>query len=294
MRKAIIALAALVPLATLVLATTATGSAARPAAATAVPGCATASLNLVNEGELTVGTDNPAFPPWFGGTQKGSWKVSDPTSGKGYESAFAYAVARQLGFTRDQVKWVYVPFLRAIAPGKKSFDFDVNQISYSAQRAKVATFSSSYYDVRQGVVVRKGTPIASVRGVAGLRKYKLGAQIGTTSYRYIVDHIKPDRQPSAFPQNIGAINALKNGQIDGLVVDVPTGFIVTAVQVPNSKVLGQLPRVPGGEHFGALFQKGNPLVGCVNKAIARLRANGTIRTLERVWLRKATGAPELK
>ena len=151
-------------------------------------------------------------------------------------------------------------------PGPKSFDFDVNQISYSAQRAKVATFSSSYYDVRQGVVVRKGTPIASVRGVAGLRKYKLGAQIGTTSYRYIVDHIKPDRQPSAFPQNIGAINALKNGQIDGLVVDVPTGFIVTAVQVPNSKVLGQLPRVSGGEHFGALFQKGNPLVGCRRKS----------------------------
>jgi polar amino acid transport system substrate-binding protein len=148
--------------------------------------------------------------------------------------------------------------------------------------------------VRQGVVVRNGTPIASVRGIAGLRQYKLGAQVGTTSYSYIVNRIKPTRQPAAFPQNIGAINALKNGQIDGLVVDVPTAFIVTAAQVENSKVLGQLPRVPGGEHFSALFQKGNPLVGCVNKAIARLKANGTIRTLERIWLRRATGAPELK
>ena len=292
MRKVLLALAAIVP--ALVVVATATGGARAPAAAAQIPGCAPGQLNLVSDGQLTVGTDNPAFPPWFGGAEKSPWKFSDPRSGKGYESAFAYAVAKQLGFTRDQVKWVYVPFLKAIAPGKKSFDFDVNQISYSPARAKAATFSNSYYDVRQSVVVRKGTPIANVRSLAGLKKYKLGAQIGTTSYAYIQKYIQPSSKPSAFPQNIGAITALKNGQIDGLVVDLPTAFIVTAVQVPNSKVLGQLPRVPGGEHFGALFQKGNPLVGCVNKAIARLRANGTIRTLERVWLRKATGAPELK
>jgi polar amino acid transport system substrate-binding protein len=291
MRKLLLLLAALVP--ALVVAATATGGRTAPAAATTIPGCARGSLNLVTDNTLTVGTDNPAYPPWFGGDQKSPWKVSDPRSGKGYESAFAFAVAKQLGFTRDQVKWVYVPFLRAIAPGRKSFDFDVNQISYSAARAKAATFSASYYDVRQSVVVRKGTPIASVRSLAGLRKYKLGAQIGTTSYQYIQTRIKPTRQASAFPQNIGAINALKNGQIDGLVVDLPTAFIVTAVQVDDGKVLGQLPRVPGGEHFGALFQKGNPLVGCVNKAIARLKANGTLKTLERIWLRKATGAPNL-
>ncbi len=292
MRKVLLALAALVP--ALVVVAVATGGTARPAATAAIPGCAKDSLDLVEEGQLTVGTDNPAYPPWFGGAEKSPWKFSDPRSGKGYESAFVYAVARQLGFTRDEVRWAYVPFNRAIAPGRKPFDFDVNQISYSPVRARGVSFSASYYDVRQGVVVLKGKPIASVRGVAGLRKYKLGAQVGTTSYQYIVNHIKPDQKPSAFPQNIGAITALKNGQIDGLVVDVPTGFIVTAAQVENSKVLGQLPRVPGGEHFGALFQKGNPLVGCVNKAIARLRANGTIRTLERIWLRKATGAPELK
>jgi polar amino acid transport system substrate-binding protein len=292
MRKALLALAALVP--ALVLVSSATGgNSAAPAAATTIPGCARASLNLLTDNTLTVGTDNPAYPPWFGGDQKSPWKVSDPRSGKGYESAFAYAVARQLGFTRDQVKWVYVPFSRAIAPGRKSFDFDVNQISYSAVRAKAATFSASYYDVRQSVVVRKGTPIASVRSIAGLRKYKLGAQIGTTSYSYIQNRIKPERQASAFPQNIGAISALKNGQIDGLVVDLPTAFIVTAVLVVIGNVLGQRPRGPGGEHFSALFQKGNPLVGCVNKAIARMRANGTMKTLERIWLRKATGAPNL-
>jgi polar amino acid transport system substrate-binding protein len=294
MRTLFLALAALVAAIALALAAAAIGGTGRPAASSAIPGCAKDSLNLVEDGQLTVGTDNPAYPPWFGGTPRNPWKVSDPRSGKGYESAFAYAVARQLGFARSEVRWVYVPFLRAIAPGRKSFDFDVNQISYSPARAKGVTFSASYYDVRQGVVVRNGTPIASVRGIAGLRKYKLGAQVGTTSYQYIVNRIRPNEQPAAFPQNIGAINALKNGQIDGLVVDVPTAFIVTAAQVENSKVLGQLPRVPGGEHFAALFQKGNPLVGCVNRAIARLKANGTIRTLERIWLRKATGAPELK
>jgi polar amino acid transport system substrate-binding protein len=293
MRKLVLALAALVPAIALV-ATTATGGTARPTAASAIPGCAKGSLNLVEEGQLTIGTDNPAYPPWFGGTPRNPWKVSDPRSGKGYESAFAYAVARQLGFARGEVRWVYVPFNRAIAPGRKSFDFDLNQISYSPVRARGVAFSASYYDVRQAVVVRNGTPIASVRGVAGLRRYKLGAQIGTTSYQYIVNRIRPNEQPAAFPQNVGAINALKNGQIDGLVVDLPTGFIVTAAQVENSKVLGQLPRIPGGEHFGALFQKGNPLVSCVNRAIARLKANGTMRTLERVWLRKAAGAPELK
>jgi polar amino acid transport system substrate-binding protein len=292
MRKAFVLLAALVP--ALVLALSATRSVAAPDAATAVPGCAKDSLNLVEDGRLTVGTDNPAYPPWFGGSEKRPWKVSDPNSGKGFESAFAYAVARQLGFTRAEVKWVYVPFGRAIAPGRKSFDFDVNQISYSTERARAASFSASYYNVRQAVVVRNGTPIASVRSVAGLRKYKLGAQVGTTSYSYIRTRIKPDRQPSAFPQNIGAIKALDNGQIDGLVVDLPTAFIVTATEVDDGKVLGQLPPVPGGEHFAALFQKGNPLVGCVNKAIARLRGNGTLRTLERIWLRKATGALSLE
>jgi polar amino acid transport system substrate-binding protein len=291
MRKALLALAAVAGATALTLATTATGGANET---TAIPGCAKDGLNLVSEGQLTVGTDNPAYPPWFGGDQKSPWKVSDPRSGKGYESAFAYAVARQLGFARADVRWVYTPFNRAIAPGRKSFDFDVNQISYSSARARAVAFSSSYYDVRQAVVVRSGTPIASVRSVAGLRRYKLGAQVGTTSYAYIQSRIRPSSQPSAFPQNIGAIKALSNGQIDGLVVDLPTAFIVTATQVDDGKVLGQLPRVPGGEHFAALFQRGNPLVGCVNKAIARLRANGTLRTLERIWLRKATGALSLE
>jgi polar amino acid transport system substrate-binding protein len=262
--------------------------------AAAADSCATDQLNLVKSGTLTVGTDNPAYPPWFGGAEKAPWKISDPTSGKGYESAVAYAVAKQLGFSRAQVAWKYTPFNNSFAPGKKAFDFDINQISFSKQRAKVVDFSDSYYDVNQAVAVNKGAKIASVTTKAGLKPYELGAQLGTTSYQFIKDEIQPSKQPSVFPTNAGAVQALKNKQIDGLVVDLPTAFYITAAQVPNSKVLGQFPAQPGGEHFGMVFQKGNSLVKCVNKALATLRDNGTLQNLQQQWLAKATGAPILK
>ncbi len=262
--------------------------------AAAADSCATNQLNLVKSGTLTVGTDNPAYPPWFGGDAKAPWKISDPTSGKGYESAVAYAVAKQLGFSRAQVTWKYTPFNNSFAPGKKAFDVDINQISFTPQRARVVEFSDSYYDVNQAVVVNKGTKIASVTTPAGLKPFELGAQLGTTSYQYIKNEIKPSKQPSVFPSNAGAVQALKNKQIDGLVVDLPTAFYVTAVQVPNSKVLGQFPTQPGGEHFAMVLQKGNSLVTCVNKALTTLRDNGTLQNLQQQWLAKATGAPILK
>jgi polar amino acid transport system substrate-binding protein len=251
-------------------------------------------LNLHTAGQLTIGTDNPAFPPWFGGTPHKPWQVSDPNSGEGYESAVAYAVAKKLGFAKNEVKWVHVPFSNSYAPGPKAFDFDINQISFTPARAKVVDFSDSYYDVNQSVVVNKGTPIASVTTVAGLKPYDLGAQLGTTSYQFIQDTIKPSKKPSVFPSNTGAVTALKNKQIDGLVVDLPTAFYVTAVQVPNGKVLGQFPAEPGGEHFGMVFEKGNSLRDCVNKALDTLRSDGTLKQLQQQWLAKATGAPILK
>ena len=261
---------------------------------TSASSCTKSSLNLVSTGKLTIGTDNPAFPPWYGGSPGHGWKVSDPYSGKGYESAVAYALAKQLGFAKGEVTWKFTPFNNSFAPGKKAFDFDVNQISFTPDRAKVVDFSDSYYDVAQSVVVNKGTPIASVTTVAGLKPYELGAQLGTTSYQLIQNEIKPSKKPSVFPSNAGAVQALKNKQIDGLVVDLPTAFYVTAVQVPNSKVLGQFPAEPGGEHFGLVFQKGNSLVACVNKALGTLRSNGTLKQLDQQWLAKATGAPILK
>jgi len=261
----------------------------------AAASCSKSKLTLVKPGQLTVGTDNPAYPPWYaGGTKSSFWKVNDPATGKGYESATAYAVAKQLGFSPSAVHWTYVPFTRSYAPGKKSFDFDINQISYTPQRAKVVTFSKSYYDVNQAIVVLKGTKIADVDSIAGLRPFKLGAQIGTTSYDFITSTIKPTTQPAVYQQNAAAVQALKNKQIDGLVVDLPTAFYVSAAQVPNSKVLGQFNSGGGAGYFGMVFAKGNSLAACVNQALAKLRANGTLEQLQQQWLAKATGAPVLK
>lgn len=273
-----------------------TAGPALPSTGRVAASCAKDDLQLVSAGQLTVGTDNPAYPPWFGGTPpKGSkWKVSDPTSGKGFESAVAYAVAKQLGFSRGEVQWTYVPFNKSYAPGKKSFDFDINEISVTPARAKVVSFSASYYDVNQAIVVVKGTKIAAVRSKAGLKPFKLAAQIGTTSYDYIVKSIKPSQKPLVFDSNDVAVQSLKNKQIDGLLVDLPTAFYVTAVQVPKGKILGQFPTVPGGEHFGMVFAKGNPLAACVSGALKKLKANGTLKKIQQQWLAKATGAPILK
>jgi polar amino acid transport system substrate-binding protein len=272
------------------------GAAVVASAGAAPQACSKSSLPLVSSGKLTIGTDNPAYPPWYaGGSPKGSkWKINDPSTGKGFESAVAYAVAGKLDLRRGDVQWTYVPFNKAFAPGRKSFDFDINQISYTPARAKVVTFSASYYDVNQAVVVVKGTKIASVHTKAGLKSFKLGAQLGTTSYDFITKSIAPSQKPAVFPTNAGAVQALKNKQIDGLVVDLPTAFYVTAVQVPNSTILGQFPTAKGGEHFGMVFARGNELAGCVNSALASLKASGALAKIQHEWLAKATGAPVLK
>jgi polar amino acid transport system substrate-binding protein len=293
MRKFFIPLAVL---AAAVLAATLGGRTEAAAAPTAIPGCAKAGLNLIEDGQLSVGTDNPAFPPWFGGgeTKGRPWKINDPATGKGFESAVAYAVAKELGFTRAQVEWIYTPFNRAIAPGRKQFDFAINQISYTPERAKALAFSASYYNVNQSIVGLKGKRISSVRSIRGLKGYKLGAQLGTTSYQFIANRIKPSSNPAVYDTNDAAVAALKNGQIDGLVVDLPTAFYVTAVQVPNGKIIGQFNATGNQERFGMVFQKGNSLVGCVNKALAKLKRNGTLKKIQQTWLAKVTGAPVLK
>jgi polar amino acid transport system substrate-binding protein len=292
MRKALITSLALA--AALVVAATAGGRTNATTQAAAIPGCSPGKLELIQPGALTIGADNPAFPPWFGGDEKTKpWKVSDPYSGKGYESAVAYAVARQLGFTKPQVKWTVVPFNNSYRPGKKPFDVYITQVSYTEKRAKAVDFSKSYYFVNQSVVARKGKPIASAKSIAALSKYRLGAQLGTTSYDYIVDHIKPSLEPRVYDTNDQAVQALKNGQIDGIVVDLPTAFYVVAVQVSDGVIVGKLPTKGTKERFGMVLQKGSPLTVCVNKALDRLWRNGTIKNLQRIWLARA-GAPDLK
>jgi polar amino acid transport system substrate-binding protein len=254
--------------------------------------CVKADLNLVSPGQLTVGTDNPAYPPWFGGDEKSPWKVSDPNSGKGFESAVTYAVAKKLGFAKGDVMWTRVQFNTAFAPGPKKFDFDINQISFKPVRAKAVDFSNSYYDVNQSMVVLRGTKIAQAEGIDELKPYKLGAQLGTTSYDFITDRIKPSKQPAVYDSNDAAVQALKNKQIDGLVVDLPTAFYVTAAQVENSKILGQFESTTN-EHFGMVLEKGNSLVTCVNSALAQLKTDGTLQKIQDQWLSKVAGAPVL-
>jgi polar amino acid transport system substrate-binding protein len=258
--------------------------------------CDKSKLALVKKGQLTIGTDNPAFPPWFGGTPKNgsSWKVSDPYSGQGFESAVAYAVAKKLGFSNGNVKWVVVPFDQSFKPGSKNFDFDVNQISYAPERAQNVDFSSSYYNVNQALVALKGTRIATATSVGDVKQYKLGAQIGTTSYAYIKNTIKPSKQPSVYNTSNDVNSALKAHQIDGIVVDLPTAFYITAVQIPNATIVGQFPTVGTPEHFGMVLAKGSKLTPCVNKALSSLKSGGTLQKLQTEWLSNKANAPVLK
>jgi polar amino acid transport system substrate-binding protein len=256
--------------------------------------CAKDSLELVNERQLTVGTDNPAFPPWFGGDPVDPWEISNPASGEGFESAVAYAVAEELGFAEHEVEWTVVPFTQSFRPGPKAFDFDINQISYSAKRANAVSFSESYYDVNQAVVALESSPIADAASIADLADAKLGAPVGTTSYDYIVENVQTSEDPSVYDTLNDGVSALKAGQIDGLVVDLPTAFFITAVQVEDGTIVGQFPAAGEQEYFGMVFEKDNPLVECVNAALAAMRDDGTLDAIQQEWLSDKASAPVLE
>ena len=264
-----------------------------PSKVTLSGSCAEDRLQLVQRGNLTLATDNPAFPPWWGGSEGRGFKTSNPYSGKGYESAVAYEVARRLGFSKAEVVWHAVPFTKSFAPGKKTFDWYMAQVSYSKERARAVDFSASYYDVNQAVVALKGRPITKAKSIRGLKPYVLGAPIGTTSYSYAKNYIKP-KDIKVYDTLNDGVTALKNRQIDGLVVDFPSTGYITAVQVPNSTVVGRLPNQGPQERFGMVFQKGSSLDGCVNKVLAKMKRDGTLKRLEAKWLARAGGAPLLK
>ncbi|GIE92600.1 ABC transporter substrate-binding protein [Paractinoplanes rishiriensis] len=248
--------------------------------------CAAGTLSTKTTGKLTVGTDNPAYGPWFSDNK--------PSNGKGFESAVAYAVAQQLGFPAENVTWVSVTFNNAIAPGPKDFDFDINQFSITEDRRKAIDFSSPYYLVRQTVISTKGSKIAGATSLADLKSAKLGAQVGTTSYQAITDLIKPSATPQVYNNNDDAKAALVNGTVDGIVVDLPTAFYMTAAELDNGVIVGQLPQVGVPEQFGLVLDKGSPLTGCVSQAVDKLRQDGTLAVLEKTWLAGTAGAPELQ
>ncbi|WP_210502440.1 ABC transporter substrate-binding protein [Nocardioides xinjiangensis] len=247
--------------------------------------CTPDAMETVTDGTLTIATDDPAYEPWF--------VDNDPTNGQGYESAVAYAIAEQLGYTEEQVTWVTVPFNKVVQPGPKEFDFDVNQVSITEARRKAVDFSSGYYDVVQTVITNKGSAIDGATSLADLADAKLGAQVGTTSYTAITEQVQPSQEPAVFDTNDQAVQALKNGQIDGIVVDLPTAYFMTAVQLDDGVIVGQLP-LPDGEveQFGAVLAKDSPLTGCVSAAVDALREDGVLDQISQEWLAQQ-GAPEL-
>jgi polar amino acid transport system substrate-binding protein len=247
--------------------------------------CSPAQLQTEAQGQLTVATDKPAFPPYF--------VDNDPTNGKGFESAVAYAIGDQLGFAKSDVKWTVEPFNASYAPGPKDFDFDVNQISITPQRAKQVDFSSPYYTANQAVVALKDSAAAKATSLSDLADANIGVQIGTTSLDAVTSEIQPSSDPQVFDTSNDVVSALKNAQVDAVVVDVPTAFYLTAVQVPQATVVGQF-SAPGGDQWGALLEKDSPLTPCVSDAIDQLKASGELPAIEKKWMSNATDAPVLK
>jgi polar amino acid transport system substrate-binding protein len=247
--------------------------------------CTKQALKTQTPGTLTIATDKPAFPPYF--------EDNDPTNGRGFESALAYAVAQKLGFAKSEVKWTTEPFNSSYAPGPKKFDFDVNQISITPARAKRVDFSKPYFTAPQALVALKSSDAASASSLADVASAQLGVQIGTTSLDAVQEVVKPSSQPKVFNDSNDVVTALKQKQVDAVVVDLPTAFFLTAAQVPSAKIVGQF-SAPGGDQWGALLQKGSPLTQCVSNAIDGLREGGQLQALEQRWMGAAAGAPVLK
>jgi polar amino acid transport system substrate-binding protein len=251
-------------------------SSSTPSSSASAASCSNASIQgqLYQPGVLTVATDNPVYTPWF--------VKNDPSNGKGYESAVAYAIAAQLGFSKSQVHWVKEPFTSSYAPGPKKFDFDINEISYTPQRATAVTFSNSYYDVQQAIVALKGSAIVTNHTPAALKTYLYGDQVGTTGLSFISSKIQPTNSPKVFDTLSEVSAALEAHRIAALVTDTPTAQYMAAAQLKHAVLVAQFPSA--GEHYGLLFHLGNPLVNCVNKAIATLKGNGTLKALQAKYL----------
>jgi len=239
----------------------------------------------LEEGKLTIGTGNPAYSPWV--------ENDAPESGEGFEAAVAYAVAEELGFSKDTVTWVRTSFDEAIQPGAKNFDFNLQQYSITDERKKTVSFSDPYYTSNQAIVGFADSAAANATSIADLKDLKFGAQAGTTSLDFITEVIAPSSEPFAYDDNAGAKAALEAKQVDAIVLDLPTAFYVSAVEIEGTKVIGQFPANAGSgaDEFGLVFDLDNPLVECVNTALAALKDGGELAAIEKQWLSDKTGAP---
>ena len=242
----------------------------------------------LNDGVLTIGTGSPAYGPWV---------VDDkPESKEGFEAAVAYAIAAELGYSDANVKWVRTTFDEAIQPGKKSFDFNLQQYSITEERKQTVSFSDGYYTTNQAIVGLTDSAAKGATTLAAIKKLKLGAQAGTTSLDYITNVIKPDTEPFVYDDNAGAKAALDAKQIDAAIFDLPTALYVSAVEIEGSAVLGQFPSdaTAKADEFGLVFDLNNPLVSCVNTALAAIKDSGSLAEITTTWLSSKAEIPVIK
>lgn len=244
------------------------------------------SLQTLTDGKLTIGTAQPAYSPWV--------EDDKPESGKGFESAVAYAVADKLGFAKDAVVWVRTPFDTVISPGPKDFDFDVQQFSITDQRKKAVDFSSPYYVTAPALVSIKGHKGADAKSLADLKDVTIGAAVGTTTLTAVEDAVAPDKEVQPFNSNEDAVQALRTDSIDVLAVDLPTALYLANAELKKGVVVGQLDSDKGGDEFGLLLEKGSPLTKPVTEAVDSLREEGVLDKLAEKWLTGSAGAPVLK
>jgi polar amino acid transport system substrate-binding protein len=290
MRRSTLAIVSLLALG-LVLVVTGCGGKKDSSSSTGIEGetasaadCTPSKMETQSPGTLTVATDKPAYPPYFEG--------DEPANGEGFESAVAYAIGKQLGYPEAEVKWTVEPFDSSYAPGPKNFDFDVNEISITPTRAKAVDFSVPYYSANQAVVALDGSEAAKAKSLADLKGTKIGVQINTTSLSAVDEEIEPSNKPEVFNGSGDVVTALKNGQVEAIVVDLPTALYLTAAQVENATIVGQFGKGEG-EEWGALLDKGSPLTACVSGAIEALEESGELEKITQRWMSQAAEAPQL-
>jgi polar amino acid transport system substrate-binding protein len=270
-------------------------------ASAAAEECSPDSLETATAGQLTIGTDNPAFPPYWDPPAEGEegtepWELGDPYNKRGFEGAVAWAIAEELGFGEDAVEFIAVPFDNSFAPGDKDFDLYLAQVSYTPERAEQVDMSEGYYFSNQALVANAGTPITEAASIADVADYRLGVQVGTTALTYVEEQIQPSTDPMVYNSNDAAIAALNADQVDGIVVDLPTAFFITAVQMENGVVVGQFPPddEQGQEYFSVVLEQDSPLTDCVNQAIGALTDSGDLEAITQEWMSENVDVPVLE
>lgn len=259
--------------------------------------CATDSLQTKEPGTFTIGTDNPNFPPYFASADNPPqpWDGFDPTSGKGFESAVAYALVDQLGFTRDQVRWIAVTFNQAIQPGPKQFDVYISQVSFTEERTQAIDLSEGYWFSNQALVTEADSRLADATTIEEVAGYRLGATIATTSLTYLQEKIQPTQEPRIYDDYTGVKQGLQSGDIEGGIFDLATAFYIARIEMDNGTVVGQFPSDPEDkEHFAFALDLDSPLTDCVNEAILTMGENGELDDIAAEWMADYVNAPFIR